>query len=336
MYFWVSNEYVADMLKNVLAVCGTRLDELAAANAAKWYKPLTENEMNTRLKMRRLELAFRRGDIRLAHWVEHKLDLSRALWQLTGEQWYEGQMRIMKTMKKNELAQSLWLYQEALHYFKLKFTDNRTNPFLGDFRSAEQKDLERRVRVLDLALAPVLENDRIEREAREAQEEAREAQEKAEDAAWTEAFWKRKWAELATRDAMDVKKVESTPPALSPGTAATADDIFADVGDLMSNWPYLAKIPYIDELANKKEWFKDFCNPGVHYERTSYQSNARTVYNLVLEFINKIKPHFEDKKWRESRDNADYIEQFCRRMCVEVIDKADPTKTIPDRIQERL
>jgi hypothetical protein len=187
--------------------------------------------------------------------------------------------------------------------------------------------MERRVGELDLALAPVLENDRIEREAREAQE-------KAEDEAWTKAYRQKRWAELATRDTMDVKKIEATPPALASGTAATADDIFADVGDLMSKWPDTDNNRAVrSELANKKEWFKDFCDPGDHYERTSYQYNARTAYNGVLEFINKIKPLLEDK---EARDNADYIEQFCGRMRDEVIDKADPTKTIPDRIQERL
>ncbi len=131
-------------------MCGTRLDELATAYAVAKGEQPRETSLNTRTKMRRLELALRWGDIRLAHWIEHHLDLDQALRRLTGEEWYDEQMEKMKKMKKDDLAQALRAYQEALYYFKLKFIHDRPNPWSGDFFDAEE--LESRVRVLDLAL----------------------------------------------------------------------------------------------------------------------------------------------------------------------------------------
>jgi hypothetical protein len=148
----MSHGFVADTLKELLAVCGTRLQELGDQYSQQINQMQTEDRQNIVQKLRRLELAFRWGEIRLAHWVEDSLDLVPALKQLTGKRWYSDRMYTLKAMKNDDLAQKLHAYLQALDIFKKKYTDNRENPFFNVFNDAEKTEMKRKVGVLDRAL----------------------------------------------------------------------------------------------------------------------------------------------------------------------------------------
>jgi hypothetical protein len=88
-------------------------------------------------------------------------------------------------------------------------------------------------------------------------------------------------------------------------------------------------------LVRTKEHFDEFCEIGPlnEFEPEAYQYNARTAYQSIGEFIEKIAPHLADPA---TRVNAAYIEQFCHRMCTEVLSLEDPKVDILKYIQAQL
>jgi hypothetical protein len=133
----------------------------------------------------------------------------------------------------------------------------------------------------------------------------------------------------------DTHNAQDPGPPATPLPPATPDDIFSDLRDLLQNIPdTLEKRDMHASLDQEKKHFDDFCDPGpLHaFEPEAYQYNARTAYQSIGEFIEKIEPHLHDKA---TRDNAAYIEQFCHRMCTEVLSLEDPTHEDPTQESSR-
>jgi hypothetical protein len=123
----------------------------------------------------------------------------------------------------------------------------------------------------------------------------------------------------------DTHNPQDPGPPAAPLPPATPDDIFADLRDLLQNMPDTPENQAMHaSLDREKEHFDDFCEIGPlnEFEPEAYQYNARTAYQSIGEFIEKIEPHLADPA---TRVNAAYIEQFCHRMCTEVLSVEDPT-----------
>ncbi len=122
---FMSPAYVADMLKEVLAVCGTRLDltdEALAQKRATWRDSGDQNrviEPSLKKRMARLEQALRGGDAKYHSFVYGRMnqDFDDAIKRLTGVQDYEKALAHLKTMKSDALALNLIAYTDAMYRY---------------------------------------------------------------------------------------------------------------------------------------------------------------------------------------------------------------------------